>query len=282
MTLPQKPAPGSPVRAGATAGGAKARKPKRRVRTTLRFVVTAGIISLLVVAAIVADNAARGIVAEQVAKQVRTSLSVPANSPVEVSVGGTSVLVQLVSGRLDKVDVGIGRLSLGELSGSAQLTASGIPLDPSKPTSLARFVFVTDQSALQSLFSTVPGLSPKQISIADGKVTLGTEVTLFGYSLPVGIEFTPSASKGQLVLTPSSIVINEQSFTAKELKASAFGSLTDALFVNHAVCVAPLLPKDFTLESVFITGKSIQLTVAADNVKLNSKLLATRGTCPAK
>ncbi len=270
------------MRTQASARTGKTLKPKRRVRTTLRFVVTAGIISLLVVAAIVADNAARGIVADQIAKQVRTSLAVPASTPVDVSVGGTSVLVQLLSGSLDKVDVGIARLSLGELAGSAQLTASGIPLDTSKPTALARFVFVTDQTALKALFSTVPGLAPKQIAIADGKVTLGTEVTLFGYSLPVGIEFTPSASKGQLVLTPSSIVINGQSFTGKQLKASAFGSLTDALFVNHAVCVAPLLPKNFTLESVFITGKSIQLTVSAQNAVLNSKLLASRGTCPSK
>lgn len=281
MTLPPKQAPGTPVRAQSTPRKArKARKPRRRWATSLRFVVTAGIVSLLVIGAIAADGAARGLVEDQISKQVRTSLNVPASTPVKVSVGGTSVLLQLLSGSLDRVDVGIARLSLGELAGSAQLTASDIPLDRSKPTSLARFVFVTDQTALKALFSTVPGLSPKSIAIADDAVTLGTEVTLFGYSLPVGIEFTPSASKGQLVLTPSSIVIDKQSFTAKQLKASAFGALTEGLFVSHSICVATLLPKDFTLESVFITGKSIQLTVSAENTVLNSKLLASRGTCP--
>jgi hypothetical protein len=150
-----------------------------------------------------------------------------------------------------------------------------------KPTALARFVFLTDQTALKSLFSTIPGLLPKQITIDEGKVTVGTEVTVAGYSLPVGIQFTPSASKGQLQLAPTAIIINKLSFTAEQLKSSAFGSLAGPLLVSHSLCVAPLLPKGFTLESVFVTGKSIQLTVSAENVALNNKLLSSKGTCPA-
>jgi len=254
-------------------------KRKRRVGTSLRFVLTAGILSLIIVGVIVADNAARGVVADKIESQLRTSLDVPASTPIDVSVGGTSVLYQLISGSLDRVDVGVGRVSLGALSGSAQLTAADIPLDTSKPTRLLRVVFVTDQTALKALFSTVPGLSPKQITIKDGKVILGTEVTLVGYSLPVGIEFTPSASKGNLQLTPSSIVINNLDFTAEQLKKSAFGSLAEPLFVGHSICIAPLLPKGFTLESVYVEGESIQLTVSAENVELNSKTLSSKGSC---
>ena len=256
-------------------------KPTRRRRSSLRFVLTAGILSLLVVGVIVADGAARSAVSEQISKQVRSSLAVPVGTPVDVSVGGTSVLLQLLSGSLDRVDVGIARVSLGGLTGSAQLTASGIPLDTSKPTALARFVFVTDQTALKTLFSGVPDLSPKTIKIADGKVTLGTEVTLAGFSLPVGIEFRVSANRGQLQLTPASIIINKLSFTAEQLKASAFGSLTDALFVDHTVCIAQLLPEGFTLESVYVSDKTIQLTVSAEDVVLDGKLLSSRGSCPA-
>lgn len=255
-------------------------KPKRRRGTSLRFVLGAGIISLLIIGVVVADSAARGVIADKIEAQLRSSLAVPASTPVDVSVGGTSVLLQLLSGSLDRVDVGVARVSLGTLSGSAQLTASGIPLDTSKPTALARFVFVTDQTALKTLFSTVPGLLPKRITIADGRVTLGTEITVAGFSLPVGIEFTPSARKGQLQLTPTAIVINELSFTAKQLKTSTFGSLAAPLFVSHSICIAPLLPKDFVLESIYVTGKSIQLTVSAEDVVLSSKLLSSRGTCP--
>ncbi|WP_349904216.1 LmeA family phospholipid-binding protein [Parafrigoribacterium humi] len=254
-------------------------KRKRRVGTSLRFVLTAGIVSLIVVGVIVADNAARGLVADKIESQVRTSLDVPASTPIDVSVGGTSVLYQLISGSLDRVDVGVARVTLGALSGSAQLTAADIPLDTSKPTRLLRVVFVTDQTALKALFSTVPGLSPKQITIKDSKVILGTEVTIGGFSLPVGIEFTPSASKGKLQLTPNSIVINNLDFTAEELKKSAFGSLAESLFASHSICIAPLLPKGFTLESVYVEGKSIQITVSAENVKLNSKTLSSKGSC---
>lgn len=236
---------------------------------------------MLIIGSVVADNVARGVVAEQIETQVRSSLSVPASTPVKVSVGGTSVLFQLLLGSLDRVEVGVASVSLGALSGSAQMTASDIPLDTNKPTAHARFVFVTDQTALKSLFSTIPGLLPKQITVDDEKVTLGTEITVAGYSLPVGIQFKPSASKGQLQLTPTAIIINKLNFTAEQLKSSVFGSLAAPLFVSHTVCVAPLLPKGFTLESVYVTGKSIQLTVSAENIRLNNKLLSSKGTCPA-
>lgn len=254
-------------------------KPKRR--HPLRFIVAAAIVVLLIAGVVVADNAARGIVAGKIETQVRSSLAVPASTPVDVSVGGASVLLQLIFGSLDRVDVGVNKVSLGALSGSAQLTANGIPLDSSRPTSRVRFAFVTDQAALESLFSTIPGLSPEQITIADGNLTLSTKVALAGFSLPVGIEFSPSAKAGQLQLTPTAIVINKVSFTAEQLKASAFGGLAEPLFVSHSICIASQLPKGFTLESVQITGTSVQLTVVAKKVILSSALLSSRGTCPS-
>ncbi len=256
-------------------------KRKRRFGTSLRFVLTAGIVSLLIIGVIAADSAARGYVASQVESRLRASLAIPASTPVEVSVGGTSVLYQLLSGSLDRVDVGVAQVSLGTLSGSARLTAAGIPLAAGEPTRLVRVVFITDQTALKTLFSTIPGLSPKEITIADGKVVLGTEVTVAGYSLPVGIEFTPSTSKGNLQLTPRSIVINKLSFTATQLKASAFGALAAPLFASHSICIANLLPRGFTLENLYIAGKTIELTVSAENVVLGGKALSTRGSCPA-
>lgn len=247
----------------------------------MRFVIASAILALLVVGVVVADNLARGYVADQIAGKVRSSLSVPASTPVEVSVGGTSVLLQLLSGKLDQVDVGLAHVALGELGGSADLMASGIPIDSSRPIDLARVVFVTDQADLQKLFSGIPGLSPDAITVSKGAVTLGTKVTLFGYSLPVGITFTPAARGGLLELTPTTILIGKQSFTAEQLKASAFGALADSLFVSHKVCVASLLPKGFSLESLSLSGSRIQLTVSAQKVVLGSRLMASRGSCPA-
>jgi hypothetical protein len=235
----------------------------------------------MVVGVVVLDNVVRGYASDQIASKVRSSLSLPATTPVTVSVGGTSVLLQLLSGKLDHIDVGIAHLALGALKGSAELTADGVPIEAGKPIDRTGIVFMTDQDALSTLFASTPGLTGGTVTVAQNTIKFGTEVTLFGFTLPVGISFTPSVSKGQLGLTPTSISLNKQSFTAKQLEASAFGGLTDSLFVKHTVCVASMLPKGFVLDRVTVSGTKIALAVSAEKVVLDSKLMASRGICPA-
>ena len=155
------------------------------------------------VGAVVADNAARSYASEQIATKVRASLALPASTPVDVTVAGTSVLWQLLSGKLDRIDVGVARLALGALTGSAELSAEGIPIEAGKKIDRTEIVFTTDEKALSTLFASTPGLTGGTVAVSDGSVEFGTNVTLFGFALPVGISFTPSASKGQLELDPS-------------------------------------------------------------------------------
>lgn len=260
---------------------AEQKKPRAKRRGRWAFVIVSGILVLLIVGVVVLDNVARGYASDQIADKVRGSLSLPASIPVDVSVGGTSVLLQLLSGKLDRVDVGIAQLELGALKGSAELTATGIPIDTSKPVDRIEIVFLTDQKVLSTLFADTPGLTAGTVTVSGGAIKLGTEVTLFGYALPVGISFTASASEGQLALTPTSISLNGQSFTAKQLETSAFGALTDLLFVKHSVCVATLMPEGFVLGRVTVSGAKIALAVSAKKVMLDSKLMTSRGTCPA-
>lgn len=273
MSRPAKPArPGDPV---------PSRVPRRKRRRSWGFVIGCGVLALLVVGAVFADNAARSYASEQIATKVRASLALPASTPVDVTVAGTSVLWQLLSGKLDRIDVGVARLALGALTGSAELSAEGIPIEAGKKIDRTAIVFTTDEKALSTLFASTPGLTGGTVAVSDGSVEFGTNVTLFGFALPVGISFTPSVSKGQLELTPTSISLNEQTFTAKQLEASAFGALTDSLFVKHTVCVASILPKGFVLDQVTVSGKRIALAVSAEKVVLDSKLMASRGSCPA-
>jgi hypothetical protein len=273
--------PGKPAQPGSPASSKQsAVKPRAKRRRSWAFVIVCGVLALLVVGVVVLDNVARGYASDRIATKVRSSLSLPASAPVDVSVGGTSVLWQLLSGKLDRIDVGVAQLALGTLKGSAELTATGVPIEAGKPIDRTAIVFLTDQEALSSLFASTPGLTAGTVKVSQNTIKFSTEVTLFGFTLPVGISFTPSVSKGQLGLTPTSITLNKQSFTAKQLEASAFGGLTDSLFVKHTVCVASILPKGFVLDRVTVSGTKIALAVSAEKVVLDSKLMASRGTCP--
>ena len=257
------------------------RKPRSKRRRSWAFVIVCGVLALLVVGVVALDNAVRGYASDRIAGEIRSSLSLPANAPVDVSVGGTSVLWQLLVGKFDRIDVGVARLALGSLKGSAELTATGVPLERGAAVDRTAIVFMTDQTALSALFATTPGLTGGTVEVSQNTITFDTEVSLFDFALPVGISFTPSVEKGQLELTPTSISLNKQSFTAEQLKASAFGALADSLFVKHTVCVASILPKGFVLDRVTVSGSTVALAVSAEKVVLDSKLMASRGTCPA-
>ncbi|MEO6944382.1 MAG: DUF2993 domain-containing protein [Lacisediminihabitans sp.] len=258
----------------------KQAKPRSKKRRSWAFVIVCAVLALLMVGVVLLDNLARGYLSDQIAGKVRSSLSLSASTPVTVSVAGTSVLVQLMSGKLDHIDVGIAQLALGTLKGSAELTADGIPIEAGKPTDRTRIVFMADQKVLATLFANTPGFSAGAVTVERNTIKLGTEVTLFGFTLPVGISFSPSVVKGQLTLTPTSISVNKQSFTAEQFTASAFGALADSLFVQHTVCIASILPKGFVLDRITASGSKVAVAVSAEKIVLDSKLMASRGTCP--
>ncbi len=254
--------------------------PRKRRRGRVALVVTAIIVVLLVVAGIVLDNVARAQAAKLIETKVRSSLSLPESTPVDVTVRGTSMLFQLVTGKLERVDIDIDDLSVGALSGDAKATATGIPLDQDKPIDRARLVFSTDQAGLQKLVGSVPNLPASSVVVRKGAVELGTTFTVFGVAIPLAVTFVPSAADGQLVLTPRSIELGGKAVDADDLQKS-LGAVGAELASSKKICVATLLPKDFRLDSIEVKGSRVQLGVSAASVTLNDGLLSTKGTCPA-
>jgi hypothetical protein len=244
------------------------------------FGVLAGVLVLLVAAVIVLDGAARSYASTMIADKVRSSLSIPASEPVDVTVGGASVLLQLLSGKLDRVDVDVPTLSIGNLTGDGSLTATGIPIDQSKPVDALQVRFSADQAGLQKLLAGVTGLPANTVALANGAVQVSTSISVFGQALPVGISFTPAAKSGELQLTPTSVQVSGKTFTATELKTT-LGSAGASLLNTRQVCVANQLPAGFTLDSVTVSGSTLSLAVSAKQVAMSTAVLSSKGSCPA-
>ena len=253
--------------------------PKRKRRRGVVFGVLAVVVVLVVVGVIALDAVARGYAANMIETKVRSSLSLPASTPVIVSVAGTSVLLQLATGRLERVDVAVDKLAIGQLNGDAKLTVTGVPIDAGKPIDTARLAFAIDQSQLQKLLGGLSALPVSSLVIGSGAVQVSTKFTVFGATVPFAIELVPSAVDGQLVLTPKSLTFNGKTLTPTDIGTS-FGSLGDTLLATRKICVANLLPKGFVLGSVSVNGATLQLTVTAQSVLLDGALLTTRGVCP--
>jgi hypothetical protein len=233
---------------------------------------------ILIVIVVALDNGARWYVGNLIETKARSSLSLADSTLVTVKVGGTSVLYQAATGRFERVDVAIDTLGIGDLRGKATLTATGVPLSRSKPIDSARVVFVASPEELKKLLAGFTGLPVTSVKIASGAVQLGTVVTALGVTVPVAIDFVPSAVDGQLALTPKSLVVNGATVSPAGLRAT-FGALAEPLLATQKLCVAKYLPKQLPLDSVSVTGSSLQLAVFGRSVTLTTALLTTKGVC---
>ncbi|WP_394768702.1 DUF2993 domain-containing protein [Lacisediminihabitans sp.] len=255
--------------------------PRKRRRGALIWSVLAAILVVLVVALVAVDGAARSYAGTLIENKVRSSLSIPASTPVDAKVGGASVLLQLLAGKFERVDVSSKGLTVGALTGDATLTATGIPIDQSKPIDHARLEFTVDETQLKTLVGTVAGIPVNSLSVRSGAIALATTITVLGIGIPVTVAVAPSAVDGELTLTPKSVTFNGQTLSPADLRKT-FGSLADTLLRTQKICVAQFLPKSLVLDAVTVSGSNVALAVSADKVTLNSDLFATKGVCASK
>ncbi|MET0991014.1 MAG: DUF2993 domain-containing protein [Lacisediminihabitans sp.] len=247
-------------------------------------IVVAIVVVVLIALVVVADVVARGFAERLIAEKARSALNVSESTPLDVTVGGGPVLLQLAAGALDEVRIDAPSLTIGDLSGDAVLTVHGVPLDQSKPLDTAALRFTTDEKGLGSLIS---GLSKGQdlpvaisgVTIAKGSVQLATEVPVFGAKIPAAIAVAPGATDGQVTLTPTSFSISGATFTPADV-AKNLGSLGAELAETRTICVANQLPKGFRLDSLRVRGTELVLGVTAKSVVLGSELFHSTGTCP--
>lgn len=250
-----------------------------RGRRRARGIIAIGALVVLVVAAVLLDSVARGYAANLIQTKVRSSLALPASTPVSVTVGGFSVLAQLATGSLERVDVTVDALPVGDLTGNATLTATGIPIDQSKPIDGVRLAFTIDQAQVRKLLAGYGSVPISSLSLGAGVVKVGTSFSVLGVSLPISMSLAPSADKGQLVLTPTDVTVGGKVLTPADIRSS-FGSVAASVLAPQKICVAKYLPKALRLDAVAVAGTGVQLSVTGSSLLLNDTLLTTKGTCP--
>lgn len=252
---------------------------KKRRGWIIALVVVGALIVLGVVAFLVAEAIAKDYARDYVRAKLVEVLQLPADAEVDVDLGGGSIILQALAGRIQTVDVDVPDATFGALTGTLRLHGEGVPLDETAPVDTLRIDFAIGADDLAAL-SEDPATAPT-FSFEGEQVALGSEFELFGAVIPIGLTLDPSVAEGALVLTPTSLTIGEQTFEAGSEDGSFLGQIASALLQPQTLCIAGSVPQALVLEEAAIDGDELVLTFHGDGAALGGPELATPGTCPA-
>ena len=251
-------------------------RPKRR--GLIAVLVIVGIVVVLGTVAVIAESLARQQASALIADQVRSSLQLEADHPVEVTVEGASVLWQAVSGRLDRVTIEAPDVAFGELVGDLSLIVEGTPIDPTQPTDSVQAVYRVAEADVAALAGFLAGTVVSDVQLDEREIRFQTAFAFFGVEFSVGIGVTPTVEDGQLAFTPSSVQLGDERLDAADLQQQ-FGSIVEPLLTSQLFCVAQYLPQALELTSVQVGDEQLVAVFQAADVALRGPEFSTLGTC---
>ncbi|WP_125132511.1 LmeA family phospholipid-binding protein [Microbacterium sp. 10M-3C3] len=253
-------------------------RPEPRRRRAWPWIVTLVFVVVLILgAAVGAEAVARAVVQVGVRQLVVSQLGLPADQQVDVEVPGL-VIPQLLSGRLDAVEVASDDVALGPVAGDVSVRLAQVPLSADAAAGPGTATVRLDQDQLRALLAGIDGFPADTVGLAAPDVTVSTELSVFGAAVPVGLALAPGAEGGALTLTPASFDVAGARVDADALRAR-FGGIADAVLRTWSVCVASDLPAALTLTGARVDGPHVVADFDIDGAVVVDPALRANGTC---
>ena len=257
-------------------------KPRRKRRAWIGWLIGLVVLAiLLVIAAFVGEQLARQYAESYVRERVLESLPVDPETPIAVEIGGGPVLLQAISGQMTRIDVDLPAVTIGAVSGSAVLTATGVPLDETKPVKSLDIELTITEESVRELSGYLSGADLDSIAVGNGVVTVATKVSLLFVEIPITIDLLPSAADGGIAFKPETITLDDQQISVDDLRNNpVVSSLAGTLLDSQVFCVAESLPSAFTITDVVVDGSNLVIGVNGDGIVFSDPNLLATGTCP--
>lgn len=245
------------------------------------------IISLIVLAALLVgawfagEWLARDIATRAVRTQVVKALDTPSPESVQVRIRG-SVLIGLVTGTLDQVDVTVDDANLGgsterPITGELSAELHGVSTSGGAIESGTASISL-DETEFRSLLAQIDGFPIDSASFQGSNVQIAVPYEIFGQAGSIGVQLSPGAADGKLTLTPAALTIGDAQITADDLR-SRLGSLADVALRTWNVCVASSIPAGATVTGVTIDQGRMDATATLQPTILTDPAMRQKGTC---
>jgi hypothetical protein len=256
--------------------------PRKKHRARRALTILLVIVIVLVAGFFVADYFAKKYATDYVRTQVASSLGLPSTAPVSVDLGSGSILLQAATGAIDHVKVDVNPIVLDGLSGSATLTATGVPLSQTTPVKTLEVTVSVPTTTITTAIARVPALESLKpvVTMSGTHVVVTGTLLVFGFPQAIGATLTPVVTGGEPGFTINTASLDGATVSAAVLNRYLPG-LTALLESGTSLCIANDLPKAFTLTGIAVQGQSLVSTFAGNGVELNGAALAQKGTCTA-
>jgi len=257
--------------------------PKKKRRGWIIALIVVAILLLLgFIAFLVGDGWAKDYARDYVRTRVIAVLGLPDDARVDVELGGGSIILQALAGRIDSVDVTVPEATFGALTGAVELHAEGVPLAETSPVDVFRVKFSVDEKDLVAIAGSLSGLTLDSIELEEPEIVVSSAFNVFGIPFPLGMTLEPSAVDGALVFTPTSVTVAQNTFAADDILADPlFGPFARDLLKQQTVCIAANLPQALVITGAEVDGDKLVLGFTADGAALGGPELSTPGVCAA-
>lgn len=253
---------------------AGAETPKRRrarwpwVLLIVVLVLAALVVAAELIARAVLPGVVRGIVIEQ--------LDLSADQQLYVDASGI-LLPQLIGGRLEELHLSTDSVTIGGITGAADVTAAGVPLRGGDLIAAQGTVRI-DADQFTELLAT-SDLPIDSVAFAEPDVTVTGSVPVLGFSLPIALTVMPGADAGELLLTPVSLQVAGVTLNAQEI-SDRFGSIAAQLTETQRICIADQLPAGLTMTDLAVDGDEVVVDVQVNGAIVTDEELQKNGVCP--
>lgn len=250
--------------------------PRANRRRRWPWILLVVIVVVAVVLAVVAELVARAVVPGIVREKVVTTLGLPADQDLDVSVGGVLV-PQLLAGSIDDLTLSGAEVPFGDLAVDADVHLSGVPIRDGVeggPGTAALRLDAADLQALVGAADVPPVLAEATIALDEPDVRLSKEFSILGASVPVEIALTPAAADGDLTLKPSGAQLGGVTVSVEQLAAMVGSEVT-----AFPVCFADRVPAGLTLTDVAVQGSELAADFDIAPGLLTDPALQQPGTC---
>lgn len=252
-------------------GSTGRRRPRRRAaRAWIAIVVFLIVVVALLV---VADVVTRNIAEQRAREQIQAGLPAGVEGAVDVSIGGFSMIAQLLSGTMDRVELSAPELLVEGSPLDVDVVAEGVPIDLASPVAKIDATIEIGQDAVNRLV-TVPGVDG---GLTFGEGTIGYDGTtdLLGVTVDYSVAAKPTAAGDSVLLEPVDVTVGAggAAIDVSDVITRLVGD--DPL----DICVAQYLPGGVDVSSITITPGAAHVELDAQWIMIDRASLEQTGRC---